>query len=372
MLSIQELDTSLTRSYWTQCALPRIQDTTSLRIWISFQSVKGLQQAFEAISEYCQAPQLAQAILQVNYQLSSLSSQAYQLHSTFQQAHPKCSTYLPLCLPNAHNEELRLWTSPEHCEACIFREGQRCGGLNSFVRSHSSKHASSKDPSALIDPWRNSTQDVDLQMDRDQWFGEPPFAYWYPNQDFIDKIHNLITNNGCKSFWDLGAGNGVLGALLCPSSCTLVSIEPLTHYRLPPQALAWRGTALDALDAMHAKKIPRPDVLFISWPSPTISFKAEIRVLLPQFIIRATDLAGFCGARNGHYALWWSEGQPLQCWRPSDCITGYDDLTPLEGYELIFSQEVDSLYDARAANRSVNKQGIVSIFQKSDLKNSIR
>ena len=126
--SLNQLDAQLSGSRWARCEPPR-SPPSSLRAWLSFETTLGLQRGLEALSPLCLAPELNQALLQVIYRPELLSLSVARLHSQFQAAHPRCSTYLPLCLPLPQTEALRRWASPEDCGACIFLEGGRCDGL---------------------------------------------------------------------------------------------------------------------------------------------------------------------------------------------------------------------------------------------------
>lgn len=352
--TLEGLDPSLGGSQWSPRDPPSPLSLRSLRAWLSFETTEGLKRGLQALSPLCSAPQLSQALLQVIYRPELLSEEASALHASFQSAHPRCSTYLPLCLPGPHSEGLRAWSSPERCEGCFFREGERCDGLSPLHRHLSGPSAQAELRLALRD------SSVDALDDRG-WFQGQPVAYWRPTEPLRAQIMSMITAFGCETFWDVGAGNGALGALLCPPRCTLVSVEPLEVYSLPERALKCHMSAQEALKATLSGALPTPDVLLISWPPPTCSFRALIERLSPKLVIRACDLAGFCGARQGHWALWWREGHAPQWWAPRDCQGGYDDLTPPAGYERLLSQEVESLYDTRRDPTHAARQGIVVV-----------
>ena len=357
----RSLHPSLSASRWSRCAEPH-EPLSSLRVWLFFESLSGLERSLDELSQHLKAqPQLRRALLQVAYRPELLSAEAGALHEAFMRAHPSCSSYLPLCLPGAHSEGLRAWASPESCGACLYREAGSCAGLG----PHSEAPQGLRAAGALRDPYHEASAELSAALDTAPWFTDPPLAYWRPNAELCDWLAAQLSLQRCQTFWDIGAGNGALGDQLCPESLSLVSVEPLSIYRLPPRATVMRAGASEALAAATAGELPKPDCMLISWPPPTRSFRALVDELEPRLVIRAFDRDGFCGARSDHRALILCEGSPSAWWRASDCERGYDERRPQPGYELLLSAEVESLYDARQGLAHSERQGLIHVYQRA-------
>ena len=97
-----------------------------LRAQVSFKRVDELQESLDALSALLDVMRPAVTLLQVRYQVDTLSREARMIHEAFAARHPEVSTYLPLCLPSSPLGPLIAATTPNDCAGCMFREGGRC------------------------------------------------------------------------------------------------------------------------------------------------------------------------------------------------------------------------------------------------------
>ena len=164
--------------------------------------------------------------MQVNYTPDLLSAEARMLHQSFAKHHPDVSTYLPLCLPPSPLGELSRWATPDDCDGCIFREGDRCGGLGRSLGELLDEETISP-PSeltmvadaggALCADWDTSIL-TSLDTPRDLMSADPPLCYWWPQAVHLQSITDALTRCRVSSLWDLGGGNGYLAWLIHQAS----------------------------------------------------------------------------------------------------------------------------------------------------------
>ena len=333
---------------------------TALRARVSFRTEEGLARALDLLSPHMRAPALRQGLLQVVYRPAQLTEGAARLHAAFRHAHPRCSTYLPLCLPGPHSDGAREWSTPEDCAGCIYRRGGRCDGLGGDeAGGDAASGGGAAGALALLTLDERPCPPLAAPAPpppEELLSGARPRAYWAPSAALTAEVWALLRAEGCEALWDVGAGSGLIGRLLCPPEVTLVSVEPLAGYapRAPLGARhIWStATAAEALAACAAGLLPRPAALLISWPPPGESFRALLEALRPRVVVRAYDAAGFCGVRGGYRWVEVSEGEGGEVrarWAGhAEAEGGWDDAAPPLGCRVALGPVgVVSLYDWR-------------------------
>jgi hypothetical protein len=351
--------------------------TASIRARVRFTTEGGLARALALLSPHMSAPTLRQGLLQVIYTPAQLTEGAARLHAAFRDAHPRCSTYLPLCLPGPHSEGVREWSTPSDCAGCIYRQGGRCDGLGGEAGGAAEWGGEAGGGEVALTPLdegpRVDTAASEAPLTEALLGGARPRAYWAPPLALREGIREALRAYGCRALWDVGAGSGAVGALLCPPELTLVSVEPLQGYAprapLRPHHTWCARAAEEALSLCEAGALPRPDALLISWPPPGVSFRALIESCRPQVIVRAYDEAGFCGVRAGYRWVEVFEGAGGEVWAEwsahAEVEGGWDDAEPPAGYERVLGPvEVVSLYDWRRGVRGGGgvREGRVVVF----------
>ncbi|MBM4292227.1 MAG: hypothetical protein FJ138_12980 [Deltaproteobacteria bacterium] len=353
---------------------------TALRARVSFRTEGGLARALDLLSPHMRAPALRQGLLQVVYRPGQLTEGAARLHAAFRDAHPRCSTYLPLCLPGPHSEGAREWSTPEDCAGCIYRRGGRCDGLGGDEAGAGGEAAGAAGALALLTLDERPCPPPAAPAPpppEDLLSGARPRAYWAPSAALTAEVWALLRAEGCGAMWDVGAGSGLLGRLLCPPEVTLVSVEPLPGYapRAPLGARhIWStATAAEALAAHAAGLLPRPDALLLSWSPPGVSFRELVEALRPRVVVRAYDAAGFCGVRGGYRWVEVAEeegGGARARWAGhAEAEGGWDDAAPPSGCRVALGPvEVVSLYDWRrgGAGREGRVVGFVGVNHAKD------
>lgn len=368
-----------------------------LRVHLRFDEPDELAQSFNALSGLLKRVTPAVTLLRVHYTPRSLTSEARATHEAFREAHPEVSTYLPLCLPPSPLGELSRWATPDQCATCIFREGERCGGLGDAADL---SHDEASDPplrgsTALREHSGgalNATWSIELHDQRtleppiNLFTASQPLSYWWPQASRLRLITDALSELKVKRLWDIGGGNGYLAWLIHMASqrhndqlIEMTCVDPVaTHYPSYPQVTQRAESAEQTLIAVRRGELSPPDALLISWPSPGRSYAQVIDELKPRLIIRATDSLGVCGVRRGHYTLeidhkrsrWYELTESrLSTSSESPSNIPWDDLDPPSGYEVRDSVSVLTYRDLRTDQRSTASSrargsGRLMLFQR--------
>jgi hypothetical protein len=327
-----------------------LDELTALRAQVSFKDPAELERHLELLSPYFKAPHLVEGLLRVEYTPTTLSPQAGRLHRDFMATHLSCSSYLPLCVPEVHAQDVSAWATPSRCLECLFHESGRCDGLG----GESADRARAPDDRFAVRPsWPP-------QPMSDAFESAQPLAYWRPSSADLSRIKRALNINRCRSIWDIGGGNGFFSWCLQHFvGISSLCVEPIARYQNPE--VSWfHGDDDAALKALVAGTLEPPDALFISWPSPGRGYQQLIEMIKPKVIIRAYDRAGFCGARRGYRSVL-AQGGRLLWWR----APGPFDLETSALLPESVSWTVTSYRDLRASGENQRTpQGAVTILSQ--------
>lgn len=357
-----------------------------LRVSVHFDELAQLEKSLEGLSAWLTERTPAVTLLRVNYPVHALSAEARALHHHFTRRHPEVSTYIPLCLPPSPLGAMSRWTTPENCGGCLFREGERCGGLGrprgALIDEVDAEVEREPDPlvrsgGALCDMWDDHAL-IDSGVAKTLMSADPPLCYWWPQSEHLESITEALTRCQVSSLWDLGGGNGYL-AWLISQTChhqevdldEVLWIDPVASiYPDRHGVTKWPHTAEHALEHVQSGDLAPADALLISWPSPGRSFARLITALNPKLIIRATDAEGVCGVRHGHRALE-LYGDEAQWYDLSASFVEdegelhrWDDLSPPPGYMLLDTHTAWTYRDLRAETEPTTPTGILRLFMQ--------
>ncbi|MCB9545977.1 MAG: hypothetical protein H6706_08960 [Myxococcales bacterium] len=266
-----------------------------------------LAAALAHLAPVVQRPGLRRALLQVRYTPDALTADRAAAHQAFLRRFPHVSGWLPFCLPGTpQHATLGPLATPHDCRGCLFYEGRACQGLGDEA-------AAFGDPAAGL-----ALQPVDrpLAAYGPADFAAPvPIAYWRPTDGQIATLAAAVRAAGGR-LWDVGGGNGYLGARLAAAGVAVRVIDP-APYVGPPGVERVRDDVRRVADAA-------PDALLLSWPPTGDGFADVIARLRPKVLITAGDVDGFCGCHPEHAAVVATpEGLAWFGWPRPDRYPGY-------------------------------------------------
>lgn len=260
---------------------------------VVFDNDADLATALDHLEPIVAAPGLERVLLQLRYAPKTLTRTAGALHRDFMARHEaRLTGWQPFCLPGSANyAELGALATPADCRGCLFYQGRACQGLGDELEPFSGLSG------GLALQRLGPTRSLDTLRDAD-FIAQVPAAYWMPERVQIATIGAIARANSSRRrpvVWDIGAGNGLFGALLArDEGLDVTLIDQIEAYPTPA------GVRRIIQDARAPVPGPPPDMLFISWPPTGDGFRELIEKLDPKVVVYARDLDGFCGRNLDH------------------------------------------------------------------------
>lgn len=258
-------------------------------------SVPALEAALDRLAPAAAAPTLRRGLVQVDWTHLLRDPEAAERVRAFAARRPDVlSTWVPQCHPGAPQyDTLGRFATPPDCAACVFYRGRACQGLGAERVPFAGLEAADAPPALQALP-----PERDLRaLTAADFTGTRPVCYWRPERVHVAAIGAAVRAAG-GTLWDLGAGNGFLGALLArDEGLAVTAVDRLDTY--PPPAGVVRRVG-DVRAVVSEPQTAPPAALLVSWPPGGDAFRDVVRRLRPVVLVLAYDAEGFCGRRRGH------------------------------------------------------------------------